>query len=270
MTQYPDFYAAFEMPTGESLGAKQRIEFFKYQSKIAADIESLERQRARRAALFEEVAEAYQVVFGTRDFEKISGLILQRDDIERRLEVVATWLETSGLIKDLPIQDLRHAVRSEVFALPPAVQSLVVALRQLLPEDRDATVLRMYWKDDRFHAPEVEPAEKDHIEQRHTIYAHNAAAHQAGAIMEALIFTINAVNEAHPGSAMKLPEICKALPFLTPFVKYGRGKEFVFHPDGCLFQESDKTPLADEVPALDVPPVLEALFLKDSTNGTTH
>ncbi|HRK81760.1 MAG TPA: hypothetical protein PLZ12_09945 [Saprospiraceae bacterium] len=265
----PDYWAAFEAPDGEKL-ANRNIEFFQYESRIQADFEGLKRQRARRAALYNEVAEAFKNVFGAVDFDKVAAFITERKDSERRIEIVAAWLEHSGKLNGLPIRDLRKAVISDVFALPPEVQSLVVACAQLLPEDRAPEVLKLYWKDSQFEAPEVTEAEKKRIQERHTVFATGAAAYRAGEIFHALIFAINRVNRRHPEHRLPFHKIGEALPFMAPFVAQGPGEELVFNPDNCLFETGDGKPLKDEVLGLHVPAHLQHLFTDEiDDNGPT-
>jgi hypothetical protein len=266
---FPDYWAAFETPYGEKITAKQNIQFFQYESRIEADLEGLRRQRARRAALYNEVAESFKNVFGAVDFDKIAFFIIERSDTERRIEIVAAWLEESGKINGLPISDLRKAVISDVFALPPEVQSLVVACAQLLPEDRAPEVLKLYWKESQFAAPDVTEAEKKHIEERHTVFAKGIAAYRAGEIFHALIFAINGVNKRHPEHRLPFHKIAEALPFMAPFVAQGPGEDIVFNPDACLFELGEGRPLKDEVLGLHVAPHLHHLFTNEMDNGQT-
>lgn len=267
--QMPDYWAAFETPNGEKL-AGRNIEFFQYESRIQADLEGLTRQRARRAALYNEAAEAFKNVFGAVDFDKVAAFVTERKDTERRIEIVAAWLQHSGKINGLPISDLRKAVVSDVFALPPEVQSLIVACAQLLPEDRAPEVLKMYWKESQFAAPDVTEAEKKRIEERHTVFAKGAAAYRAGEIFHALIFAINRVNRRYPEHRLQFHEIKESIPFMAPFVTQGPGEEVVFNPDPCLFEIGAGTALKDEVLGLHVPVHLQHLFTDEiDENGQT-
>jgi hypothetical protein len=260
-----------ETPEGERVAVDARVQFSRAEIEIRNDLEALRRQRARRAALYEEILMSYKAVFGGATFEQVKKLVCERDDNERRLSITAAWLEHSKTLEGLPIRDIRQAIRADVFALPAEVQSLVVAARQLLPEDRAPDVLIIYWDKSAgaFAAPEISATEMDIIQRRHTVFAKGIGAHWAGLTLQSIVYAINAANSRHPEHFFSLADVCQSMPFLAPHVAAGRGKEIRFEPGACLFELPEKTLLTDETLSVTVNPGIEDLFLNDLTNAAT-